>query len=294
MMWSPYVVSSASTRISDGRGRLIAAVEMLEGDVGELVREAVPELRVEPAPELERAADDVLPEAALRLVQRRRAARRERRAVQGRVAAVLVEAVADLVHRREQRVAVQIILGVAGGEPDVLGRERDAERVDRRIEPERLLGRAERARDDEREVVLRFDRIGARDERLRLLGRALCYELAEGRPEAVEDAAHLARLHSLLEVVEQRVVRVVGGREAGDVAVLLLERAVEPRPEGVEVVVSAGHRPCLDALGGELRHLGAEVGRDPAGLFPIALRHGDEAGVVGVGVEARDVWGRPL
>src|SRR6185369_7313594 len=50
-------------------------------------REAVAELRVEPAPERERAPDHVLPEPALRLVQGGRAAGRERRPVERCVAA---------------------------------------------------------------------------------------------------------------------------------------------------------------------------------------------------------------
>ena len=141
------------------------AVEALERDVGEHVREAVAERRVEPAPELERPADDVLPETALRLVQRGRAAGRERAPVERGVAAVLVEAVADLVHRREDRGAVQVVLGVARREANVLRRERDAERMDGRVEPERPLVRAERPCDDERQLVLHVDRVRAGEER---------------------------------------------------------------------------------------------------------------------------------
>ena len=52
------------------------AMELLERDVAEPVRERLLHARVEPAPERQRAADDVLPEPALRLVERRRDARR--------------------------------------------------------------------------------------------------------------------------------------------------------------------------------------------------------------------------
>ena len=93
-------------------------------------------------------------------------------------------------------------------------------------------------------------------------------ELAQRRLEPVEHGAHLVGLHAGLEVVEEHVVRVVGRREAGDVAVLELERAVEPRTEAREVVLGAGLRPGVDRLGGEHGHLGRELGRHPAAPCP--------------------------
>ena len=204
---------------------------------------------------------------------------------------MLVEAVADLVHRREDRGAVQVVLGVARREADVLGCERDAERMDGRVEPERPLVRAERACDDERQLVLRVGRVRTGEEVLELLRRALDGELTQRGAQPIEDAPHLARLHALLEVVEQEVVRVVRRREARDVLVLHLEGAVEPGPERLEVVVLACRHPCLDRLGRELRHLGAELGGDAACLLPVTRRHGDEAGVVRVGIEPGDVGG---
>ena len=73
------MTSSASTRISDGSTRLARAHELIERDVAELTRERAAWTLVQvPLPERARAADDVLPEARLRLVQaeRRGAGRR--------------------------------------------------------------------------------------------------------------------------------------------------------------------------------------------------------------------------
>ena len=54
------------------------AMERLERDVAELPRERVLQLRIEVAPRRDAAADEVLPHAALRLVERGRHALRER------------------------------------------------------------------------------------------------------------------------------------------------------------------------------------------------------------------------
>ena len=265
------------------------AVELLERDVGEHVREPVAELRVEPAPERQGAPDHVLPEAALRLVEGGRAAGRERRPVERGVAAVLVEPVPDLVHRREERVAVQVVLGVARREPDVPARERHAERVHGRVEPEVLLRRPVGAGDHDRELVLDVAGVRAGQERLGRVVRRGPDELLQRGPEPVEHGAHLVGAHARLEVVEQRVVPVARVGEAVDVPVLELERPVEQRAEAREVVLRAGLRPGVHPLGAELRHLRRELGRHPARLVPVAARDGDEAGVVRVGVEIGDL-----
>src|SRR6266404_1123441 len=83
MMWRLYVASSDSTRIGEGGMQLLQA-------------------REEVAPERHRAADQVLPHAALRLVHAERDAAGERRALECRVDLMLVEPVAELVHRPEE------------------------------------------------------------------------------------------------------------------------------------------------------------------------------------------------
>src|SRR4029078_9559728 len=73
-------------------------------DVAELARERLLHAGIEPAPERSAAPDEVLPEPRLRLVQPERRAARERRPLERRVDAVLVQAVSALVHHREESV----------------------------------------------------------------------------------------------------------------------------------------------------------------------------------------------
>ena len=105
----PYVTSSASMRMSDGCALLIAGVEPLDVDAAELRREALLQPRIEEAPERQAAADEVLPEPALRLVdaERRVLADRQVRVLARQL--VRVEPVPVLVHRREERL--QLVAG---------------------------------------------------------------------------------------------------------------------------------------------------------------------------------------
>ena len=106
-------------------------VEALERDATKLVRERLLQTRVEPAPERQRAADDVLPESALRLVQRGRRAHAERRPLERLRDAPLVDAVTRLVHGGEERVDVALV--VAAGETDIAEAECDLERMNGRV-----------------------------------------------------------------------------------------------------------------------------------------------------------------
>ena len=127
--------------MNERRTRLTARWKSSTETVAELSRERLLQPREEPAPERQRPTDDVLPEPALRLVQRRRDAGRERRALERRVHAPLVEAVAALVHRGEQREEVVVV--VARRQTDVAQAERHLERVDGEIEPELVPRRPE-------------------------------------------------------------------------------------------------------------------------------------------------------
>ena len=102
-------------------------------------------------------------------------------------------------------------------------------------------------------------------------------ELDQGRLEPVEDRAHLRRLHAGLEVVQEHVVRVVGGWEAREVAQLQLEDAVEPGAEGGVVGRGAGCDPGVVGLCGGVGDLGCELGRHAGRLVPVAPRDPDEA-----------------
>ena len=117
------------------------AVEALERHVAERAWERLLQSRVEPAPERERPTDDVLPEPALRLVQRRGDSGAQGRSLERRADAPLVDAVTGLVHGGEERE--EVVLGVAAREANVAEPEGDLERVHRLVEAELVPGRAE-------------------------------------------------------------------------------------------------------------------------------------------------------
>ena len=216
MMWRLYVASSASMRIRPGRTSLIAAEPRLLVDVAELARERLLQPRVEPAPERARAADEVLPEPRLRLVQPERRAARERRALERRIGAVLVEPVAALVHRREEAVervsGSRVVMRMSWVARDCAnGWGAGSSRHAVSSKPKRRRMSSESCRCVAAGSFL--------DRRRRRRSRGF-HERDEHLLEAVEDRAHLRRLHAGLVVVEQRVVQLVGRREAVDVAML--------------------------------------------------------------------------
>ena len=104
MMWRLYVVSSASTRMSPGSARLTAARNVSRSTSPSCARERLLQRLVPVQPEGPRAADEVLPRAALRLVQAERRRAGERRPLERLRDAVRVVAVARLVHRRPEAV----------------------------------------------------------------------------------------------------------------------------------------------------------------------------------------------
>ena len=123
-----------------------AADEAVEFDVPELFGERLLCTRVEELPERTAAADEVLPEAALRLVDAERARVADRQVLQVTRQLVRVEAVPVFVHRREERLHR---LGVVvRRDPDVVDACPRGERMLRRIEPPRVLVAKAEQRDD--------------------------------------------------------------------------------------------------------------------------------------------------
>ena len=120
------------------------AVPVLELDVAERLRERLAQLRVEEAPERQAAADEVLPHAALRLVQPERRAAGEQRALELAGDPVLVEPVPALVHRPEE--AVEVVLEVARRQPDVGRRPSTSRRDGRPCRAATRCGRTRSAR----------------------------------------------------------------------------------------------------------------------------------------------------
>src|SRR5262249_4962424 len=110
-----------------------------------------------PAPESRTAADEVLPQARLRLVH----AERDRAADRGVLAlhrqALLVEPVPGLVQDAEER-RTEVVLVPAPGQAHVARAEPAAERVLRRVDPPAGKVEAEALRRLAREGELAFDR----------------------------------------------------------------------------------------------------------------------------------------
>ena len=115
-----YVASSASTRMSDGAHVVDREVERVRRHVRERAGERLLEPREEVVPERPAAADLVLPQPRLRLVDAERARDAERRAeVVGRKV-LLVERVAGLVQHAEERLVEEPRV-VARGDAAVAG-----------------------------------------------------------------------------------------------------------------------------------------------------------------------------
>ena len=131
---------------------------------------------------------------------------------------------------------------------------------------ERVLRRGREVAEERRGVELgvrRHDRLEQRDGAV---------------AQALEHGAQLGGLHPRLEVVEQRVVGVLE-LEALHVAALELDDALEVGEEGGEVGVLAGRLPRVLGERRLARDRGAELGRNPASLLPVAAGHAHEAGL---------------
>ena len=156
MMWRLYVVSSASTRMRPGSARLTAARNVSRSTSPSCAGNASCSGSYQCSQNGRRAPDEVLPRAALRLVEPERRRARERRPLERRRDAVRVVAVTRLVQRRPEPVEPAL-------EPrrhaHVAPRERRAERVHGRIEPVRALLEAERREDALVERLLLVDRV---------------------------------------------------------------------------------------------------------------------------------------
>ena len=246
--------------------------------------------RQDPLAERPRAADQVLPQPALRLVRPEPGRLRERRAVVARLELRLVEPVAELVQAGVERHREVVLLparrephvggghaareGVHGGvQAPVLGLEADG---GQQLAGHRaLVARPGSARGT---LPVLAGRRGRRDER---------HELGL---QAREDAPELLRGQAGLVVVEQDVVGVrelAGAVEAGDVAALELEHALQGGREVAEVARLARLQPGLLGVRVGARDLRRELGRHRAALRWSRLSARTSAHVVGVRVRGR-------
>ena len=143
-------------RIDPDQGRVHLvdrAIESLLVDRPELAGEGLLQARVEEAPERAAPADEVLPRPALGLVQTERDTRAERRPCDRLVHAPLVDAVPELVHRREERA--QVVRAEVRRQPDVPVSGAGHERMLGLVDPPFVVRVAEAAQHLEAERPLR-------------------------------------------------------------------------------------------------------------------------------------------
>jgi hypothetical protein len=256
---------------------LLSARWNADRNAGELLRELRLERRIEELPGREVPPDEVLPHPALRLVERRRDAVRERRPRERRVDLVLVDPVAELVEARED--AVDAVLVEARRQPDVQGRHRGRERVHRLVEPPRGAVHPPPLEDGEREAALRVRREGPAQ--TGIVDRCGLADGVEHRDERglqlLEDRLDLRGLHPRLVVVEDDVVRIVLRAEAPDVLPAQLEAPLEVRQENREVLLLARLEPGAVAERAGAREIRSELRRHARRLVVVPLRHADEA-----------------
>ncbi len=202
----------------------------------------------------------------------------------------LVEAVAELVQGGEVRDA-EVVEVVAGGDADVGRAERLRERVRRGVEAPAVGVEADLLEHDHQRAALVVDLERAGEDAvvagLVAVAGGVGDEVHERVAELGEQRPQLSGGEPGLEVVEQQVVGVLGGLEAGDVAVAQLDVALERVAEVAEVRRRARLLPGLLAERVGVADLGGELGRDARRLLVVVLDGGEQADGVGVGVLAR-------
>ena len=267
-------------RVDPDVGRLDAvdrAVEALLVDVADRFGERLLEGRVEVVPERAAAADDVLPHPALRLVQRRGDAVAERRALERRRDAVLVEPVPALVHRREDRR--DVVLLVARRQADVLRAGAGRERMHGQVEARERLVEAEPLDD-----LQRVRRAAPRSARGRTGTRrrprpsrsrrsaARARPSGRRRPGAPRPSSSPARSRRGGRRTARRSPR--SSRRSGASA---RRRARGGGGRARSRSRLARLRPDVVGVRGCAGHLGGQLGRDAARLLPVAARGADQA-----------------
>ena len=221
------------------------AVHIVDVHAGHRLGERLAHQRCVPLPERPAAADDVLPQAGLRLVDAVRGRLGDRRVLVRRVEALLVQAVAALVDRGEQP-AERVELVDPGRQADVAQRRGRAERVRRHVLPPGVQVEAEVAEHLDREGPLRIGGKGASLERRRrqLPGGLDLAQQAEGLvAQLAEQRLQPRGGHPRFELVEQRVVRLAVVPDQLGLFALQLDDLLERRQERREVVLAASDPP---------------------------------------------------
>ena len=233
----------------------------LESARGELAREHLGECAV--------ARDVVLPQLALRLVDRHRGARAEIRPHELGIDLALVQRMPVLVQGAQQRL--HVTLAVARRHTRVTLADPRGERMRGDVDAPASLVDPQRAQHARHRRPLRLDRGRHRDRR-RLRARLLDQWRQRAR-ELAEDAAYLGRAQPEVVVAEQPLVRRLGRvRDAFAVGARELHVALEIRRERREVVLRPCALPAVLSLGVRVRELARELVRDLARPLPVAPR----------------------
>ena len=159
--------------------------------------------------------------------------------------------------------------------------EKRRRRMNRRVEPVRALLEPERVEDTLAELLLLLRLEGLLEELRSTCGACCTSAASTGRSSRRPPPPR--REHVRLVVVEEWRVRRVLPFEAVDVLSLELEVALERRRTSKSLVARGSIQTWLPSAAA--RQLDAELRRNAALLLPVAARHPDEAGVVGVVVE---------
>ena len=208
-----------------------------------------PDLAQVALPERVRAADHVLPEARLRLVQAERGRVAAERALDRAREALLVEAVARLVQDGEES-REEVVLVLARRQAHVAGREARRERMRRLVEPAGLEVEADRGGQARADGALHLRGIGAVHERVVGPGprRDRLRERHELVAQARQQRLETRHAHVGLVLVEQRVVA-LAALVADGVGLLAAQRdeALEGVAEEREVGARARRLPGFEA-----------------------------------------------
>src|SRR5262249_8876291 len=112
-------------------------VKIVQAHVLKRFMEDLPAERKEVNPERPAAADGVLPQAGLRLMQAQGSPLPQRRALMVWIESPRLEALADLVQDSEEGIT-EVVRSVAGRDPDIARADRAEERMHGAIEPATL------------------------------------------------------------------------------------------------------------------------------------------------------------
>ena len=274
--------------IDPNQGRLDRVdrqVEVRGGYRSELFRERLPEMRLEKAPERAAARDLVLPQPALRFVHRHAHGLAERRSLIFQSRALLVQAVAGLVNRTEQRIE-RMVLVEPRRHADVRAAAL-AEGMQRHVDPPAPVVEPQAFGHAPQEAALLLDRETAENVRPRLHRRRhdLAHERDEALPQPGEQALDRRGGHSRIMLVDHVIVGRGAVAEIGRLLPGQVEVLLEKGRETREVRLRPALRPGVEGPAGMRRLLAHEFRRQlghpvvvPPGLSHDHLFVGGELG----------------